>query len=235
MKPILEVENLTKTYKLRTLGRKPKVFNALKGVSFKLEPGTSLGIFGRNGSGKSTLLKILAGVAKPTSGSYKVRGSISAMLELGNSFHPELSGIQNIFLYGAVMGFTRSEIKKHLEEILDFAEIDDFVDHPIKYYSSGMRMRLAFSVASHLNNDILILDEVLAVGDPKFTEKCIAQMRSLNRDEGRTFILVSHQFKHMKDFCQRGIEIKEGEIISDGPLIDVARSYYNRLKVDLEL
>lgn len=186
-------------------------FWALKGVSFEVNQGDILGIIGRNGAGKSTLLKILSQVTSPTTGSIKIKGRIASLLEVGTGFHPELTGRENIFLNGAILGMTRKEINSKFEEIVDFAEIEKFIDTPVKRYSSGMYVRLAFAVAAHLEPEILIIDEVLAVGDAQFQKKCLGKMGEVSK-KGRTVLFVSHQLSAIKNLCTRGLLIEKGKI-----------------------
>ena len=183
---------------------------ALKDINFEVRRGDVLGIIGRNGAGKSTLLKILSKVTVPTTGQIKIRGRIASLLEVGTGFHPELSGRDNIFLNGAILGMTRNEIKSKFDEIVEFAGIDRYIDTPVKRYSSGMYVRLAFAVAAHLEPDILIIDEVLAVGDAEFQKKCLGKMKDVSEREGRTVLFVSHNMLATKNLCQNGIFLKNG-------------------------
>jgi lipopolysaccharide transport system ATP-binding protein len=183
---------------------------ALKDVSFQVEQGEVLGIIGRNGAGKSTLLKILSRVTAPTIGSVKVKGRIASLLEVGTGFHPELTGQENIYLNGAILGMTKKEVSKILDNIINFAEIEKFIDTPVKRYSSGMYVRLAFSVAAHLNSEILIVDEVLAVGDSEFQKKCLGKMSDVSSKEGRTVIFVSHNMNSIEFLCNKGMVIVNG-------------------------
>lgn len=199
-------------------------FWALKDVGFEVRHGESVGIIGRNGAGKSTLLKILSRITKPTEGSARVYGRLGSLLEVGTGFHPELSGRENIFLNATILGLSREEIRRRFDEIVDFAEIEKFVDTPIKHYSSGMFMRLAFSVSAHLDSDILILDEVLAVGDAAFQKKCLGKMEDVS-GEGRTVLLVSHNVPSILTFCNRCLLLEEGRLLKDGTAIDVTEYY----------
>jgi lipopolysaccharide transport system ATP-binding protein len=194
---------------------KPKEFWALKDVSFEVRQGEVLGIIGRNGAGKSTLLKILSRVTYPTRGRAEVYGRVGSLLEVGTGFHPELTGRENIYLNGAVLGMKRAEIQRKFDEIVDFAEIEQFLDTPVKRYSSGMYMRLAFAVAAHLEPEILIVDEVLAVGDAAFQKKCLGKMRTVAR-EGRTVIFVSHNMAAIRTMCSSAIVLDGGKIIRTG-------------------
>jgi lipopolysaccharide transport system ATP-binding protein len=188
---------------------------ALEPISFSVRCGEKLGIIGRNGSGKSTLLKILSQITPPSSGRLAIRGRVAAILEVGTGFHPELTGHENIYLNGAILGLRREEVEAALPGIIAFSEIGDFLNLPVKRYSSGMYVRLAFSVAAHLACDVLLIDEVLAVGDSAFREKCIAKMES-EAAEGRTVVLVSHHMEDIRRFCSRVIHLHGGEIEFDG-------------------
>jgi len=199
-------------------------FFALKDVSFELETGEVLGIIGRNGAGKSTLLKILAGVTSPTGGRAELCGRTSSLLEVGTGFHPELTGRENIFLNGAILGMTRLEIRRKFDEIVAFAEVERFLDTPVKRYSSGMYVRLAFAVAAHLEPEILIVDEVLAVGDAPFQRKCLGRMNRMGR-EGRTVLFVSHNMQAVQTLCGRAILLDSGRVIAEGGTADVVSEY----------
>jgi len=197
---------------------------ALKDVSFEVKRGETLGIIGRNGAGKSTLLKILSRITEPTRGRVELRGRVGSLLEVGTGFHPELSGRENIFLYGAILGMTRLEVKRKFDEIISFAEMERFVDTPVKRYSSGMYMRLAFSVAAHLEPEILIVDEVLAVGDTAFQKKCLGKVGAVSR-EGRTVLFVSHNMGALETLCQRGILLEEGRNVFEGGIHETISKY----------
>jgi lipopolysaccharide transport system ATP-binding protein len=199
-------------------------FWALRDVSFEVQPGEVVGIIGRNGSGKSTLLKILSEITAPTTGRVELHGRVASLLEVGTGFHPELSGRENVFLNGAILGMTKSEIRRKFDEIVAFAEIDQFIDTPVKRYSSGMYVRLAFAVAAHLEPEILVLDEVLAVGDAVFQSKCLGKMGEVAR-AGRTVIFVSHNMQAVNTLCQRAMLLKDGRVVSAGPQTDVVRDY----------
>lgn len=190
-------------------------FWALEDVNFEIKQGDRVGIIGRNGAGKSTLLKILSRITEPTSGRVTIKGRIASLLEVGTGFHPELTGRENVFLNGAILGMSRVEIKKKFDEIVDFAEIEKFLDTPVKRYSSGMYVRLAFAVAAHLEPEILIVDEVLAVGDAQFQKKCLGKMESIGR-EGRTVLFVSHNMAAIKALCSTGIMLNKGQVIFQG-------------------
>ena len=199
-------------------------FWALKDVSFEIKRGDRVGIIGRNGAGKSTLLKILSRITVPTNGRVSIKGRVASLLEVGTGFHPELTGRENIFLNGAVLGMTRNEIKKKFDEIVAFAEVEKFLDTPVKRYSSGMYVRLAFAVAAHLEPEILIVDEVLAVGDVLFQKKCLGKMEEVGK-EGRTVIFVSHNLGAVKTLCQRAILLKDGLLDTEGEIVKVFDRY----------
>jgi len=202
----------------------PGEFWALKDVSFEVEHGERVGIIGRNGAGKSTLLKILSRVTKPTSGHADIYGRLGALLEVGTGFHPELSGRENIYLNATILGLSKADIARRLDEIVAFAEIDQFIDTPIKHYSSGMFMRLAFSVSAHLDPDILVLDEVLAVGDASFQKKCLGKMDGVAKS-GRTVLLVSHSVPSIVSFCDRCLLLDRGQLVKDGDAAEVTGFY----------
>jgi ABC-type polysaccharide/polyol phosphate transport system ATPase subunit len=189
--------------------------HALKNVNLTIEKGEIVGVIGRNGAGKSTLLKLIAGVSSPTSGKVTVHGRVVPLIELGAGFHPELTGRENIFLNGVILGLSEREIKHKINEIIEFSEIEKFIDTPVKFYSSGMYMRLAFSVSVFVNPDILLVDEILAVGDNQFQKKCLAKMEEFKKN-GVTIVFVSHSLETIKQFCQRVIYLKAGKIIADG-------------------
>ncbi len=252
-KNIIEVRNLGKKYiinhqqnerytalrdvivnKVRNFGKNKldtgaqEEFWALKDISFDIKPGDKVGIIGRNGAGKSTLLKLLSRITEPTTGSIKINGRVASLLEVGTGFHPELTGRENIFLNGAILGMSRQEIKKKFDEIVEFAEVEKFLDTPVKRYSSGMYVRLAFSVAAHLEPEILIIDEVLAVGDAQFQKKCLGKMGDVSK-EGRTVLFVSHNMGAIQQLCNKGILLDKGKIdfIAD-EIDDVLNTYYKR-------
>jgi len=199
---------------------------ALRDVSFKVEQGEVLGIIGRNGAGKSTLLKILSRVTAPTSGRIKVKGRIASLLEVGTGFHPELTGRENIYLNGAILGMSRKEIQGKFDEIVNFSEVEKFIDTPVKRYSSGMYVRLAFAVAAHLDPEILVVDEVLAVGDAEFQKKCLGKMSDVAK-EGRTVLFVSHNMTAMTNLCKNGLLLMNGEINSYGKMSEIISTYLN--------
>lgn len=237
--PIVKVENLSKQYRIgtksagyttlresltdalrspfATLRRKTNTNDriwALRDVSFTVMPGEAVGIIGQNGAGKSTLLKILSRIVEPTAGRVELRGRVGSLLEVGTGFHPELTGRENIFLNGAILGMTRKEITKRFDEIVEFANLEKFLDTPVKRYSTGMHMRLAFSVAAHFDPEILLVDEVLAVGDAEFQKKCLKRMGDV-ASEGRTVLLVSHNLGAIKSLCSRAVYVKEGRVAAD--------------------
>src|SRR5438270_6833710 len=199
-------------------------FWALRNVSFEVRQGEVVGIIGRNGAGKSTLLKILSRITEPTEGKVTLRGRVASLLEVGTGFHPELTGRENIYLNGAILGMSRAEIRKKFDEIVAFAETEKFLDTPVKRYSSGMYVRLAFAVAAHLEPEILVVDEVLAVGDVAFQKKCLGKMQEVSRG-GRTILFVSHQMAAVQNLCQRGILLKDGQIAKSGSIAEVISSY----------
>jgi lipopolysaccharide transport system ATP-binding protein len=212
--------------RVKSLGRRPKSreFWALRNVNFEVQRGETLGIIGHNGAGKSTLLKILSRITLPTEGRAVLRGRVGALLEVGTGFHQELTGRENIFLNGAILSMSREEISRKFEEIVEFADIGPFIDTPVKRYSSGMQMRLAFSVAAHLEPEILIIDEVLSVGDLAFQEKCLGRMEAASR-EGRTIIFISHNLSSVLTLCDRAILLSKGEIRSSGGVREVVDDY----------
>src|SRR5204863_168557 len=192
-----------------------ELFRALQDVSFEVKPGEIVGIIGRNGAGKSTLLKIVSRIIKPTSGEVNIYGRVGSVLEIGTGFHPDLSGRENIFLNGAIIGMKRQEMRQKFNDIVAFAEIDRFLDTPVKFYSTGMYMRLAFAVAAHFEPEVLILDEVLAVGDAAFQQKCLTKMKQIGK-QGRTVFFVSHDLGAVRDFCSRALLIDSGKLVADG-------------------
>ncbi|HEY6227053.1 MAG TPA: ABC transporter ATP-binding protein, partial [Verrucomicrobiae bacterium] len=247
----IEVENLSKFYTLLYLGRDRRglrhvindaitapfrigraakspakeQFWALRDVSFSVKQGDTIGVIGRNGAGKSTLLKVLSRITEPTSGRIRVRGRIGSLLEVGTGFHPELTGRENVFLNGAILGMTRAEIKAKFDEIVAFAEVEKFLEMPVKRYSSGMYVRLAFAVAAHLEPEILVIDEVLAVGDAQFQKKCLGKMQEVSRSHGRTIFFVSHNMGAVSQLCQRGLLLEAGRVALDGDAESVVARY----------
>jgi lipopolysaccharide transport system ATP-binding protein len=213
---------------LRTFGEHgfstPEMFWALKNVSFEVKQGEVIGIIGRNGAGKSTLFKILNRITEPTVGGADIYGRVGALLEVGTGFHPELTGRENVFMNGAILGMRRNEIRSKFDEIVAFAGVEKFLDTPVKRYSTGMYVRLAFSVSAHLEAQILLIDEVLAVGDAEFQKKCLGKMHDVSQ-AGRTVIFVSHALPAISKLCPRAIWINEGQLAADGPADDVIAKY----------
>ncbi len=200
-------------------------FWALKKLNFEIKKGDRVGIIGHNGAGKSTLLKILSGITTPTEGTIKINGKISSLLEVGTGFHPEMTGRENVYLNGAILGMKRREIDRKIDEIIEFSEIKEHIDTPVKRYSSGMYVRLAFAVAAHLDSDILIADEVLAVGDAAFQKKALGKMNELSSGEGRTVLFVSHNMSQIKNLCNKGLVLEKGKIIKTGLIDNCIQSY----------
>ena len=265
-KPVIQVENLGKKYLLhhqQQMGRRYKAlrdviagkakslvklngntqpateeFWALKDVSFSIEQGDVVGIIGRNGAGKSTLLKLLSRITEPTAGSIRLRGRVASLLEVGTGFHPELTGRENIFLNGAILGMSKAEIKRKFDEIVAFAEVEKFLDTPVKRYSSGMYVRLAFAVAAHLEPEILIVDEVLAVGDAQFQKKCLGKMQDVSKG-GRTVLFVSHNMGVVSTLCHTAIWLQGGQVQRTGAVREIINEYLtvnrNAQEVVLEL
>lgn len=197
-------------------------FRALDHVSFNIAAGETVGLLGFNGSGKSTMLKLISGVMQPSAGAVGVRGKVAGLIEVGAGFHPDLTGRENIFLNGAILGMTREEIEAHFDEIVDFSEIHEFLDTEVKFYSSGMFLRLAFSVAVHTDPDIFLIDEILAVGDEPFQKKCLDRISQLS-EAGKSLVIVSHDLDLMGRFCERGIVLKKGKKVLDGPIADAIK------------
>ena len=207
---------------------KTEDFWAVRDVSVEIKRGEMVGIIGRNGAGKSTFLKLLSRITEPTKGKISLRGRVASLLEVGTGFHPELTGRENIFLNGAILGMSRLEIKRKFDEITAFAEIDKFLDTPVKRYSSGMYVRLAFAVAAHLEPEILIVDEVLAVGDAEFQKKCLGKMEDVSAKEGRTVILVSHQMPAIQNLCTRCLLMDRGQLIQEGKTDEIVNAYMSK-------
>jgi len=225
----------TLTERIKTFGRgrrQAEDFWALRDVSFELERGETFGIIGHNGAGKSTLLKVLSRVTPPTTGVVELHGRVGALLEVGTGFHPELTGRENVYLNGAILGMRRTEIERKFDEIVAFAEVERFIDTPVKRYSSGMQLRLAFSVAAHLEPEILIVDEVLSVGDLAFQEKCLGRMESV-AGEGRTVLFVSHNLTAVSSLCPRSMLLASGEKVVEGPTRDVIAEYVRSVQRDV--
>ncbi len=217
-----EANNLCKSYRLKDSGQ--PLFHALSNISFSIGKGESVGIIGRNGAGKSTLLKLLSGITFPSSGTGKVRGTFSCLLEVGTGFHPDLTGRDNIFFNASLLGLSRRSVKSELENIISFSGIGTFMDRPLRTYSSGMKLRLAFSVIAHLKTDIIALDEVLAVGDSMFQMQCMERIFRF-RDEGRTVLFVSHNMSAVKKLCERTIVLEKGTIVFDGNTDEAIHHY----------
>jgi len=217
----------------RTVKGESDIVWSLRDLNFEIKQGESVGIIGRNGAGKSTLLKILSRVTSPTTGSVKVKGRISSLLEVGTGFHPELSGKENIYLNGAILGMRKAEIKRKFDEIVDFSGVERYIDTPVKRYSSGMYVRLAFAVAAHLESDILIVDEVLAVGDAEFQKKCLGKMGDMSKGEGRTVLFVSHNMGSIVQLCNHCILLNRGIIENEGSPALIVQKYYNQNVQDL--
>ena len=237
MSVAIRVKDLTKKYKLyqkrserlaNAFGKEKNIkeFYALKGVSFEISKGECVGIIGHNGAGKSTLLKLLTGVAFPTSGEIEINGRLASMLELGSGFNPELTGMENIYFNGSLNGLTKEEIDGKLKDILEFADIGNFIEQPVKNYSSGMFARLAFAVAINVDPDILIVDEILSVGDVGFQVKCMEKFNEFKK-KGKTILYVSHGLGTVKKFCDRAIGLQKGEVVDDGNSVIVVERYYN--------
>ena len=205
---------------------------SLRDINFEIEQGDSVGIIGRNGAGKSTLLKLLSKVTKPTTGGFKVKGRIASLLEVGTGFNPEMTGRENIYLNGAILGMRRAEITKKLDEIINFSGVERYIDTPVKRYSSGMYVRLAFAVAAHLESEILIVDEVLAVGDAEFQKKCLGKMNDVSKGEGRTVLFVSHNMAAVQNLCFKGILLENGIIKKTGAINDVLAEYLVSTKIE---
>jgi ABC-type polysaccharide/polyol phosphate transport system ATPase subunit len=210
--------------RLKGLRQRKQEFWALRDVNFRVERGEAVGIIGHNGAGKSTILKLLSGITTPTKGEITINGQLAALIEVGSGFHPELTGRENVFLNGSILGMRRREIAKKLDSIIDFAGVRDFIDVPVKRYSSGMYVRLGFSIAAHLDPDILLLDEVLAVGDAGFQEKCLQRIRELER-AGKTIIFISHDLAAVEQLCDRVLLMQRGQIIANGDPREVIDSY----------
>lgn len=246
--PIIQVRGLSKRYRLGEIGagsfgksllrqwrglvgkspesHAPGDFWAIRDLSFEVNAGEVVGLIGRNGAGKSTALKILSRITEPTAGEAILRGRLGSLLEVGTGFHPELSGRENVFLNGALLGMSRQEVARKFDEIVAFAEIEKFIDTPVKRYSSGMYVRLAFAVAAHLEPEILIIDEVLAVGDQRFQRKCISKMQEVSKQDGRTILFVSHSMETVLRLCQRAILLEDGQIVADGAPSAIVPRYY---------
>ncbi|HZP68471.1 MAG TPA: ABC transporter ATP-binding protein [Pseudolabrys sp.] len=246
----IEATGLTKVYELgdtrelaggwlrRIAGRRANgtpTITALNNVSFSVTPGEAVGIIGANGAGKSTLLKVLTRVTAPTSGHGVVRGRVGTILEVGTGFHPELTGRENVYLSGAILGLRHHEVRQRMDAIIDFAGVEKFVDTPVKRYSSGMYVRLAFAVAAHLDPDILVVDEVLAVGDIGFQKRCLARMEDETRRQGRTILFVSHNLEAIRALCGRALLLDKGALTCDGPTSNVIQAYLSNQRTRIDL
>ncbi len=245
MKPAIDIRNLGKQYELNesapyvalrdilsqsvkkvfSPAEKKEKFWALRDIDLRIEPGERVGIVGRNGAGKSTLLKIISRITPPTTGEAFIRGRVGSLLEVGTGFHPELTGRENIYLNGSILGLKKAEITRQLDAIIDFSGVEKFIDTPLKHYSSGMQLRLAFSVAAHLEPEILLIDEVLAVGDLEFQKKCLGKMEEVSRKDGRTILFVSHNLDSIRKFCSAALLLDEGKLIANGPTEKIIQQY----------
>jgi lipopolysaccharide transport system ATP-binding protein len=221
---VITADGLSKSYFLKAEGNRE--FQALKDISFDVNEGETVGIIGANGAGKSTLLKLLSGITLPTSGEAKVVGSFSSLLEVGTGFHPDLSGRDNIFLNASILGISRKQVQAEMQKIVAFSGVDMFIDQPLRTYSSGMKLRLAFSIIAHLKTDIIALDEVLAVGDSMFQVKCMERIFDF-KQQGRTILFVSHSLSAVKKLCERTLVLQAGEIVFDGPTDQAIAFYLN--------
>ena len=230
----LSCRRVSKRYRIRNAAAGGADFWALRDVSFEVQHGEALGIIGPNGAGKSTLLKLLAAITCPTVGEIVVRGRLSALIEVGSGFHPDLTGRENVFLSGAILGMRRLEIARKFDRIVDFAGVGAFIDTPVKWYSSGMYVRLGFAVAAHLDPDILVIDEVLAVGDAAFQEQCMERIRELRR-AGTTAVFISHDLAAMEQLCDRALLMQGGQIVRSGPTSDIIRDYRQRAVAHAEV
>jgi len=206
------------------------VFWALRDINFEVEQGEVLGIIGHNGAGKSTLLKILSKITEPTDGEVRIKGRIAALLEVGTGFHQDLTGRENIYMNGTILGMSKKEIDKKLDEIIDFSGVEKYVDTPVKFYSSGMKVRLGFAVAAHLEPEILLIDEVLAVGDTEFQKKCLGKMENISQSQGRTLLFVSHNMAAIQSICQKAIVLKNGGIMYGGDIVEAVNVYNSNFK-----
>ena len=250
MQPMIDIQDIGKKYHISIaapylslrdeLVRGARVFTgkekrkddfwALQHVSFRVNQGERIGIIGRNGAGKSTLLKILSRITPPTTGKIRMLGRVASLLEVGTGFHPELTGRENIYFNGAILGLRKKEIDQRLEAIIDFSGIESFIETPLKHYSSGMQLRLAFSVAAHLEPEILLIDEVLAVGDMEFQKKCMGKMEEVSRSEGRTILFVSHNMSYIASLCNKAILLDKGQLKSEGAVGTVINDYMSSIR-----
>lgn len=250
MQPAIDIRNLGKQYPLHeappyvslrdilsqsvknvfSKKEKSSTFWALKDISLKIEPGERVGIIGRNGAGKSTLLKIISRITPPTTGEAFIRGRVGSLLEVGTGFHPELTGRENIYLNGSILGLKKTEISRQLDAIIDFSGVEKFIETPLKHYSSGMQLRLAFSVAAHLEPEVLMIDEVLAVGDLEFQQKCLGKMEEVSKQHGRTILFVSHNMSYISGLCDRAILLDSGTLLTEGKTPEVISEYIERTR-----
>lgn len=245
LKPILEIKGISKKYRIQGQqkpylslredllsflkpSQRTEEFWALRDVNFNVMPGDTVALIGKNGAGKSTLLKILSRITPPSTGSILCRGRIASLLEVGTGFHPELSGRENIFLNGSILGMKHREIQRQFDAIVDFAGVEKFIDTPLKHFSSGMQLRLAFAVAAFLEPEILVIDEVLAVGDAEFQKKCLSKMEDVSRS-GRTILFVSHNLSAVKELCKRGVFLSKGQVACDGTVDQAIKHYTEEL------
>ena len=249
MKPVIEIRNISKKYTVDFTNRQYKSIRetitnffsgktkkefelwALNDISFDVYPGESIGVIGSNGSGKSTLLKILSKISPPTKGIINLRGNVASLIEVGTGFHPELNGLENVYLNGSILGLTKSEITKKFDEIIEFSGVGKFLNTPLKHYSTGMQLRLAFSVAAHLDPSILLVDEVLAVGDAEFQKKCLNKMMEVTSQDGRTVMFVSHNLEAVQKLCKKTVHIEKGILKNFGPTNQVIHEYLNQEKL----
>lgn len=215
----------------RSVKGESNVVWSLKDINFDIGQGEAVGIIGKNGAGKSTLLKLLSRVTSPTTGTIKVKGRVASLLEVGTGFHPELTGRENIYLNGSILGMRKKEIDRKLDEIIDFSGVERYIDTPVKRFSSGMYVRLAFAVAAHLESEILIVDEVLAVGDAEFQKKCLGKMEEIGRRDGRTILFVSHNMSAILELCKRGLLIENGQVVNDAEVSSCVATYFERDKI----
>ncbi|HEX2607636.1 MAG TPA: ABC transporter ATP-binding protein [Flavisolibacter sp.] len=243
MENSIEIQGLGKKYKLQNapyltvrealgqvLKRKPRPsFWALKDINMTIRQGDRVGIIGKNGAGKSTFLKLLSRITPPTTGRIDILGRVASLLEVGTGFHPELTGRENIYLNGSILGLKRHEITSRLNEIIEFSGVEGFIDSPLKHFSSGMQLRLAFSVAAHLEPEILLIDEVLAVGDLEFQKKCLAKMNEVSQKQGRTIVFVSHNMNYLAALCNTAVLLEEGKVTATGPVSEVIGTYVTSL------
>jgi ABC-2 type transport system ATP-binding protein len=238
MSVAIRFDEVSKTFRLRSssslkemlLGvsgrRRASLVKAVRNLDLEIHQGETVALLGHNGSGKSTSLKMLAGTVAPSTGRIWARGRVAPLLELGAGFHPDLTGRENVFLNAAILGIKRRETLRRLDAIVDFAEVEDFLETPVKFYSSGMTVRLGFAIAVNVEPDILLVDEVLAVGDEDFQAKCLARMREFKRD-GRTVVLVTHSLKQAQGFCERGLVLDHGRLAYDGPMMGATEAYHH--------